>query len=303
MLFLRRKPVDIQKVTVMTIIVNGFQIVAAALVLLIAVFRVSLLNDTMVQIALSALTLVVIWGATIDIREAFFARRLSDQAGMLEDSLSNLETLNVEMRKQRHDFMNHLQVVYSLVELGEADSACEYIERVVGDLRRVGQSLKTNLPAVNALIAAKQNDAESRNVIMDVMVRSAWDELPIPAWEMCRVIGNLVDNSFDALTETVGAHIGVTIGEDDYAYLLSIENNGPEIPTGIRERIFEERFSTKGHDRGMGLAIVREIAEGAGGSAKVESDPLRTRFNIVIPKKPDKKQAAIDKVSETDSTL
>ncbi len=285
MSFLRRKPVDILKVTVMTIVVNGFQIIAAALVLLVAVFRASLLNDTMVKMALSALTLVVIWGATIDIREAFLARRLSDQAGMLEDSLSNLETLNVEMRKQRHDFMNHLQVVYSLVELGESDSACDYIERVFGDLRRVGQSLKTNAPAVNALIAAKQNDAESRGIVMDVKVRSSWEELPVPAWEMCRIIGNLVDNSFDALSETVGARVGVAIGEDDFAYLLTVENNGPEIPSDIRLRIFEERFSTKGHDRGMGLAIVREIAEGAGGSAGVESDPLRTRFNVVIPKK------------------
>ena len=36
---------------------------------------------------------------------------------MLEDALEQLEQLNIKLRGQRHDFMNHLQVVYSLMEL------------------------------------------------------------------------------------------------------------------------------------------------------------------------------------------
>ena len=41
----------------------------------------------------------------------------------LEEAYGRLEDLNREMRAQRHDFMNHLQVVYSLIEMNEPGEA------------------------------------------------------------------------------------------------------------------------------------------------------------------------------------
>ena len=55
------------------------------------------------------------------------------------------------------------------------------------------------------------------------------------------------------------------------------------IPPELKEKIFEERFSTKGEERGMGLAIVREIVESVGGTIAVHSDERKTRFEIDIP--------------------
>ena len=37
----------------------------------------------------------------------------------LQESLQNLEQLNYELRSARHDYLNHLQVVYGLLELEE----------------------------------------------------------------------------------------------------------------------------------------------------------------------------------------
>ena len=55
------------------------------------------------------------------------------------------------------------------------------------------------------------------------------------------------------------------------------------IPPELKEKIFEERFSTKGEERGMGLAIVREIVESVGGTIAVHSNERKTRFEIDIP--------------------
>ena len=139
------------------------------------------------------------------------------------------------------------------------------------------------MPAVNALIAAKEIDAGEQGVLMKTDVRSALENFPLEGWEMCRVLGNLIDNAFDALKGRKAACVSVEIGETREGFHIAVENNGPPIPPELKEKIFEERFSTKGEERGMGLAIVREIVESVGGTIAVHSDERKTRFEIDIP--------------------
>jgi sensor histidine kinase regulating citrate/malate metabolism len=97
--------------------------------------------------------------------------------------------------------MNHLQVVFSLLELGDSDEAMKYVESVYGDIKRTGSALKTAIPAVNALIAAKRQDCEAQGIALALHIASSWQGLPVPGWEMCRVLGNLIDNAREALSE------------------------------------------------------------------------------------------------------
>ncbi len=55
------------------------------------------------QLALTGMALVVIWGAVLDIRDAFAARRLNRQSDMLEEALERVNELNTTLRAQRHD--------------------------------------------------------------------------------------------------------------------------------------------------------------------------------------------------------
>ena len=279
----KRSNVNMEKLTVMTIAFNGVQILSSLLIALICLLDAEVLGRPYLRVGLVILTALVSWGAFMDVREAYMVRHLSEETDMLEESHRNLEELNGEMRKQRHDFMNHLQVVYSLVELGDTRETCEYIERVYGDLKRVGRNLKPSMPAVNALIAAKEIDAGEQGVLMKTDVRSALENFPLEGWEMCRVLGNLIDNAFDALKGRKAACVSVEIGETREGFHIAVENNGPPIPPELKEKIFEERFSTKGEERGMGLAIVREIVESVGGTIAVHSNERKTRFEIDIP--------------------
>ena len=45
--------------------------------------------------------------------------RLKKEMAMLEESFMDLRQLNFELRSVRHDYLNHLQVVYGLMELEE----------------------------------------------------------------------------------------------------------------------------------------------------------------------------------------
>lgn len=278
------RELNLHKTAVLTIISNALQILAAlgALLLSLATHGHAF-TGTLETCLMAAIALVVSWGAMLDIREAMKARQVGQEADSLEAALSLLEEQQATLRAQRHDFMNHLQVVYSLIELQEYASAEEYLEKVYGDIKRVNRTLKTAHPAVNALLAAKMSDCEARGIALELNMDSPWQNMPVPSWEICRVLGNLIDNAFDALKGRKAACVSVEIGETREGFHIAVENNGPPIPPELKEKIFEERFSTKGEERGMGLAIVREIVESVGGTIAVHSDERKTRFEIDIP--------------------
>ena len=282
--------VNMTKVSSYAIIANALQILFA-----VGIFAYALLAPNFMlagiaeKLLVGVMTLVVVWGAALDIREAFTARKVALESRMIEDALRQLEGLNGTLRAQRHDFMNHLQVVYSLMEMQEYTPAQEYIERVYGDIQRVGRTLKTAIPAVNALLAAKEADCAEKHISLELEFNSAWQGIPMPGWELCRVLGNLIDNAVDALlgAETKpaeGMRIRVTIGEDMHAFTFSVSNNGPEIPHEIQKNVFQMGFTTKSSGRGMGLHIVSELMRTYDGSIQLTSEGDKTCFAGTLPK-------------------
>jgi len=238
--------------------------------------------------AVAAALLIVTWGAVSDIREALNAGRIVEQARMLEEANQQLESLNGTLRKQRHDFMNHLQVVFSLLELNDPGEAMKYVESVYGDIKRAGSALKTANPAVNALIAAKRQDCQAQDISLVLHIQSPWQGLPVPGWEMCRVLGNLIDNARDALLENpeqADKRIDLTIDETPSAFTFRVGNNGPAIPPQLHRSIFQLGFTTKSDGHGSGLSIVEEIVKAYGGQIRVESNEHITEFIGSIPKR------------------
>lgn len=283
-----QKKLNIKKAARFVVVINALQVVA-----MIAVLLFILLNggatDRYIEIgALCLVFLIVTWGAALDIREALNAERVARQAQMLEEAYGQLEDLNATLRRQRHDFMNHLQVVFSLMELGDSAEAMRYVESVYGDIKKTGSVLKTAIPAVNALIAAKRQDCAERGIALNVEIGSGWRDMPVPGWEMCRVLGNLIDNARDALLENpaqADRRITVAIDETPGAFTFRVANNGPAIPPQLHKAIFQMGFTTKSDGHGSGLSIVREILEGYGGGISVESSEGETCFSGSIPKR------------------
>ena len=199
-------------------------------------------------------------------------------------TIHNLEELNSELRKNRHDHMNQLQVVYGLMELGEYDEVRRYLDPIFKEYQKTGKALRTSRPAVNALLMAKGNEASSRGIDFFVEVSSQLEGLSIPDWELCRVLSNLIDNAMTALDGKEGGRISLSILQDEKEHIFEVENNGPRIEDAIKDDIFTQGFSTKkesGH--GMGLAIVRRTVENYKGSVGLRSDDERTTFTVKVP--------------------
>ena len=234
---------------------------------------------------LFCLLVVVILGVCIGII-LIHHKRLKREMALLQESFMNLKQLNFELRSVRHDYLNHLQVIYGLLELEEYEELKEYLKPVYKEMMKMGKALKTSKPALNALLMAKMKEAEGQGIDVYVEVKSDLKHLPLEVWQLCKVLSNLLDNAMTALKEKDGEKkIEVDINETKETYLFQITDNGPGIPEELQEIIFKRGVTTKkesGH--GMGLSIVSEILKENNGKIQVNSLEGRTSFTVEFQK-------------------
>ena len=218
----------------------------------------------------------------------------------LLESCGQLQKLNAELRSQRHDYLNHMQVVYGMAELEEYAELRSYLEPVYRGMMKTGKALRTSLPAVNALLMAKMGEAEAAQIDFYVEVKSDLKNLRIEPWELCKVLANLIDNAAAALSEKESdRRMLLEINEDRDHYLFSVSDNGPPIPKDRQAAIFRPGFTTKreaGH--GMGLFIVSGVLRGNGGSIGLRSDEKETVFTVKLGKRQDSQKEAEERAKE-----
>jgi two-component system, LytTR family, sensor histidine kinase AgrC len=294
----RRKPtkqIDVSKTSLYAIVVNVSEITVLLGFVVYTMFTgVTPENRQFILMIAIIGGLMASWGAFLDIREALVARRRQMQILNLEQTNTQMDDLNHTLRAQRHDFLNHLQVVYSLMEMNEYAEANDYLEKVYGEIRSVSTFLSTRSTAVNALLKVKAGACAQEHIDLQMDIKSPLQNLPIPAWELCRVLGNLIDNAMDAARQAEKPTIRMAIREDIRSFIFSVENNGPSIPADLLPRIFEAGVSTKGENRGMGLSIVKNTLEPYGGEVRCESGEDGTRFTVTLPKITPKSEAAAE---------
>lgn len=277
-----RKPslqLDVRKNAWYAIVINSIQILAVWALAILLIIE----HDFWISLSTFIIALIVTIGAVLDIREAFLSRRKSAEADTLSSMVSQMDALNRTLRAQRHDFLNHLQVVFSLIEMDEYQEASDYIEKVYGDMQSVSRTMRTDNPAINALLRAKMATCEEAGIHVKLDALGSWKNLPMPAWEMCRVFSNIIDNAADALKNTTDKQLTISLREDLHGFSFTVSNNGPMIPPAIARRIFDPGVSSHGEGRGMGLYIVRTTIEKYGGHVSVHSDAAQTAFSGFVP--------------------
>lgn len=98
---------------------------------------------------------------------------------------------------------------------------------------------------------------------------------------------NLVRNAFDAMRDAPPSRRTVEIATNyngDGAIGVAVRDYGPGISEAIRNRLFEQFFTTKDEGLGMGLAIVRSIIEAHGGTISAENaEGGGARFHFRLP--------------------
>jgi signal transduction histidine kinase len=205
---------------------------------------------------------------------AVVAHEVRNPLGVIFNSLGSLRRLVrptgdakmlLEIVEEEADRLN--RIVGDLLDFARPatpELRREPLERVVEDA--LAAALAPHPPGVEI---ARELDASLPPVPMDArLVRQA--------------VLNVLVNAVQAMPE--GGRLTVRTRADDDEAVLEIEDTGPGIPDEVRARIFEPFFTTKASGTGLGLAVVRRIVEGHGGTVVVCSRPGEgTVFGLRLP--------------------
>jgi two-component system CitB family sensor kinase len=194
------------------------------------------------------------------------------------------------LRAQDHEHANRMHTLLGLLELELHEEAAAFVTDVVGVHRvtaeQVTERVHDPLPA--ALLVGKATVAAERGVSLRLSPGTLLPDRLVDPQGLVTVLGNLVDNALDASAGSEDPRIEVELRAEGRTVVLRISDSGPGVPAHQRELVFSEGWSTKAlpsHGRrGLGLALVRRLAERQGGSVRVgESADGGAEFTVVLP--------------------
>lgn len=220
--------------------------------------------------------------------------RKKSELSKITQELSNVKAYAEGLRAQTHEYSNKLYTLLGLIQLGSNQEAIDFISKEVnvtqGFLHFITQEIGD--PILAGFILGKVSLAHEMRIEFEINPESSFVDIPrsINRDSIVTIVGNLINNAFDAVKENIDREKKVTLFLTDLGrdLIIEVEDNGNGISTENEERIFQRGFSTKGgqSNAGIGLSLVQESLEGLDGYLTLSSEEgVGTVFTVVIPKK------------------
>ncbi len=206
------------------------------------------------------------------------------------------------VRQRQHDMKSHIGAIRSMIYttdnyaelVAKQEEYCDYIIEE-NEKNRLVLSVKN--PLIAGFLYSKIQEADSRDITIDYCINMPKESLVLPEYELIEMAGILLDNAMDALekfplqtTEKVQEKkIRFAIEETDEGLVLITANTSDYYAEDMTAQFFETGYSSKGKDRGIGLAKLKRMVSGRKGSIIVSNefydDSNYLTFTIELPKK------------------
>lgn len=122
----------------------------------------------------------------------------SFQNTLIEKHFEEVESTYKKMRGWRHDYHNHIGVMLAHLKLGELDKLEDYLTLLNDDLTKVDAVIKSGNIMVDAILNAKLTVMKENDVKINIKTYVPKD-IKINDVDLCIIIGNLMDNAFEAV--------------------------------------------------------------------------------------------------------
>ncbi|WP_142920384.1 quorum-sensing sensor histidine kinase AgrC, partial [Staphylococcus xylosus] len=203
------------------------------------------------------------------IRQIQYKRNMQEIENYYKYTLQ-IEKINHEMRKFRHDYVNILSTLSDFIREEDMEGLRDYFHSEILPMQDSMQmnAIKINgienlqVREIKGLLTTKILQAQEKNIRISIEVPEPIEKIDMPIINLSRVIGILLDNAIEAsekITEEPLIRIAFIKNEDTsvtFIVMNKCEQNMPKVHT-----LFQENFSTKGKNRGLGLSTLKELTD------------------------------------------
>ncbi|CAD7359248.1 quorum-sensing sensor histidine kinase AgrC [Staphylococcus schleiferi] len=179
-----------------------------------------------------------------------------------------MEKVNNRMRKFRHDYINILATMSEYLREDDLEGLKEYYHKNINPLKGHFEtnSLKLNgieklkVREIKGVITTKILSAQENNIEISVEVADEISSINMEIIDLSRVLGIIMDNAIEASLTVEDPMIQIAFIKTENSVLIIIMNKAPKNMPKLHT-LFQEGFSTKGKNRGIGLSTLKEITD------------------------------------------
>ena len=194
----------------------------------------------------------------------------------LTEQLTGLNHIIDALRANTHEFRNKLHVISGLLQLGENSQAMEFIneESTINSGQNILRLIQDK--TVAALLMGKSNRAAELDIEFELRNDSNLPEKNsfLSTREICLIIGNLIDNSFDSMIDSNSARqVEIFIEVNAQGLTITVDDTGCGMTAEQIKKLEGGSYTTKGAGHGYGLKLIREVVERHKGFLQIDSEP------------------------------
>ena len=224
---------------------------------------------------------------------AVFTFRKKSVVEELANQLTGFKNYSTALRAQTHEFMNKMHVIMGLIEMKAYDELKTFTKEVAYNRQSEVSYIVTRMKDITLAGFILGKISRSRELDIDFSLSDESElrnELEVPSvHDLVLIVGNIVENAFDALANFDGERIvSLSILDFDKEIVITVEDSGPGMDEEALKNIFTRGYSSKGKGHGYGLYLVKQSINNLEGSIDVESvEGEGTTFTVRLPIKRD----------------
>ncbi len=223
--------------------------------------------------------------------------RHKNDINSLTAELSQIKQYTENLRVMRHEHANKLSTISGLIEIGDSEAALKLINCENNKKQQLIDFISSRIQCrqVAGILLGKYSRARELGLDLHFDPTCQLYNLNerIEPNELAAVIGNLIDNAFEATLKNRNSNrvISILITDASHELVIEVADNGCGIPPEIAADIFSRGVTSKDDNEGhgIGLYLINRYVTNAGGVILVDNaEPQGTIFSIFIPNSGDK---------------
>ena len=231
-----------------------------------------------VMLLISCLALYLLKKITKKSEEIMLTNLKMQQIEMEHKQNEDMTIVVNDLRSLRHDMNNHMSVLQGLLAMQEYDDAKNYLSTITEELAVANSFIFTDNKVLSVMLNNKISKAHQFGITFDTELLTS--TTPFSDSDLCAVVGNILENAFEASSKHKDPYIHFMIKKTDNQFVIECQNNYVVAPVFEKGNLVTTKSDKSYH--GIGTKTIRSIVDSYHGITTFTVDDLFC-VKIVIP--------------------